>query len=174
MTHRCAVPHWCARSAHRTPSSCDTQGKPSSALSFTRGATDRAVSGRTSQTPHLSKLSTDSDVSASTPVGHIQFEEADPHTPVNSHAARGTRRRPVSSKVQRSGLVHIIGKDPPKIPNLSATSQPSSRTTTLKSAVPEARQTPGQSEMGHRGGGGGTLQAYATRSGTGAIGIIIG
>ena len=56
-------------------------------------------------------------MSQSTPVGHIQFEEADPHTPVNSQR-RLVTPPPVSSKVQRSGLVHIIGKDPPKIPNL--------------------------------------------------------
>ena len=56
-------------------------------------------------------------MSHSTPVGHIQFEEADPHTPVNSQR-RLVTPPPVSSKVQRSGLVHIIGKDPPKIPNL--------------------------------------------------------
>ena len=55
---------------------------------------------------------------SSTPVGAIQFEpEEEPYTPV------GTKRNlvtppPVSSKAQRSGLVHIIGKDPPKIPNL--------------------------------------------------------
>ena len=53
----------------------------------------------------------------STPIGQIQFEEADPHTPVNSQRGLVTPP-PVSSKVQRSGLVHIIGKDPPKIPNL--------------------------------------------------------
>ena len=56
-------------------------------------------------------------MSHSTPVGHIQFEEADPHTPVNSQR-RLVTPPPVSSKVQRSGLVHIIGKDPPRIPNL--------------------------------------------------------
>ena len=56
-------------------------------------------------------------MSHSTPVGQIQFEEADPHTPVNSQR-RLVTPPPVSSKVQRSGLVHIIGKDPPKIPNL--------------------------------------------------------
>ena len=57
---------------------------------------------------------------SSTPVGAIQietFETEEPYTPV------GTKRNlvtppPVSSKAQRSGLVHIIGKDPPKIPNL--------------------------------------------------------
>ena len=55
---------------------------------------------------------------SSTPVGAIKFEsEEEPYTPV------GTKRNlvtppPVSSKAQRSGLVHIIGKDPPKIPNL--------------------------------------------------------
>ena len=69
-----------------------------------------------SQTQHLSNLST-FPMSHSTPVGHIQFEEADPHTPVNSQR-RLVTPPPVSSKVQRSGLVHIIGKDPPKIPNL--------------------------------------------------------
>ena len=53
-------------------------------------------------------------MSHSTPIGQIQFEEADPHTPVNSQR-RLVTPPPVSSKVQRSGLVHIIGKDPPKI-----------------------------------------------------------
>ena len=56
-------------------------------------------------------------MSHSTPIGQIQFEEADPHTPVNSQR-RLVTPPPVSSKVQRSGLVHIIGKEPPKIPNL--------------------------------------------------------
>ena len=63
---------------------------------------------------HLRRLP---QMSHSTPIGQIQFEEADPHTPVNSQR-RLVTPPPVSSKVQRSGLVHIIGKDPPKIPNL--------------------------------------------------------
>ena len=72
---------------------------------------------------YLRKLKTRSNLrrlpqmSHSTPIGQIQFEEADPHTPVNSQR-RLVTPPPVSSKVQRSGLVHVIGKDPPKIPNL--------------------------------------------------------
>ena len=76
-----------------------------------------AVPGRTE--PNSASIETLDrfQMSHSTPVGHIQFEEADPHTPVNSQR-RLVTPPPVSSKVQRSGLVHIIGKDPPKIPNL--------------------------------------------------------
>ena len=83
----------------------------------------RHLSGKVELHCLLRKLKTRSNLrrlpqmSHSTPLGQIQFEEADPHTPVNSQR-RLVTPPPVSSKVQRSGLVHIIGKDPPKIPNL--------------------------------------------------------
>ena len=92
--------------------------------SFTRLRDDqRHLSGKVELHCLLRKLKTRSNLrrlpqmSHSTPIGQIQFEEADPHTPVNSQR-RLVTPPPVSSKVQRSGLVHIIGKDPPKIPNL--------------------------------------------------------
>ena len=82
----------------------------------TQAATD-AVTGTNGAKLSIYRNSRQIHMSHSTPVGQIQFEEADPHTPVNSQR-RLVTPPPVSSKVQRSGLVHIIGKDPPKIPNL--------------------------------------------------------
>ena len=103
------------RITHAARHRCDTQSKLtvlshyscSDILSFRTNGAKLSIY-RNSRTGSMSH---------STPIGQIQFEEADPHTPVNSQR-RLVTPPPVSSKVQRSGLVHIIGKDPPKIPNL--------------------------------------------------------
>ena len=115
MTHICAESaQHCTTHTHRTPSQQHTQQANSAQSLLVQRHTQ--FQDERSQT-QLSNLATVSSMSHSTPIGQIQFEEADPHTPVNSQR-RLVTPPPVSSKVQRSGLVHIIGKDPPKIPNL--------------------------------------------------------
>ena len=115
MTHICAESaQHCTTHTHRTPSQQHTQQANSAQSLLVQRHTQ--FHDERSQT-QLSNLATVSSMSHSTPIGQIQFEEADPHTPVNSQR-RLVTPPPVSSKVQRSGLVHIIGKDPPKIPNL--------------------------------------------------------
>jgi len=57
-------------------------------------------------------------MSNQTPVGSIQFDHfaSDPSTPVGSSPRRVTPPA-VSSKVARSGLVHVIGNNLPQIPH---------------------------------------------------------
>ena len=115
MTHICAESaQHCTTHTHRTPSPQHALQASSAQSLLVQRHTQ--FQDERSQT-QLSNLATVSSMSHSTPIGQIQFEEADPHTPVNSQR-RLVTPPPVSSKVQRSGLVHIIGKDPPKIPNL--------------------------------------------------------
>ena len=104
-------------SAHKTAYATAATGEAASSAQSLLVQRHTQFHDERSQT-QLSNLATVSSMSQhSTPIGQIQFEEADPHTPVNSQR-RLVTPPPVSSKVQRSGLVHIIGKDPPKIPNL--------------------------------------------------------
>ena len=112
--------HICAESAqhcttHRTPSEQHAEQANSAQPLLVQRHTQ--FQDERSQTQHSIETVEQVQMSHSTPIGQIQFEEADPHTPVNSQR-RLVTPPPVSSKVQRSGLVHIIGKDPPKIPNL--------------------------------------------------------
>ena len=116
MTHICAESaQHCTTHTHRTPSQQHTQQANSAQSLLVQRHTQ--FQDERSQTQHSIETVEQAQMSHSTPIGQIQFEEADPHTPVNSQR-RLVTPPPVSSKVQRSGLVHIIGKDPPKIPNL--------------------------------------------------------
>ena len=116
MTHICAESaQHCTTHTHRTPSQQHVEQANSGHTLLKQRLTQ--FQDERSQTQHSIETVEQAQMSHSAPVGQIQFEEADPHTPVNSQR-RLVTPPPVSSKVQRSGLVHIIGKDPPKIPNL--------------------------------------------------------
>ena len=94
---------------HRTPSQRYSEQASSALPLFQRRD---AVSGRSDQT-RIYRNSRRFRCLA--PGWAIEFESD--HTP-RRHQRNLVTPPPVSSKAQRSGLVHIIGKDPPKIPNL--------------------------------------------------------